>query len=68
MPKMGGPQLYETLRHEGQAVRFLYSSGYTAADLSAKGGAAPGPVIAHLRKPWTLTEIARAVREALDAE
>jgi CheY-like chemotaxis protein len=67
MPKMGGPQLYETLRQEDKAVKFLYSSGYAAADLSVRGVAAPGPVISHLRKPWTLTEIARAVREALDA-
>ena len=63
MPKLSGPDLWQAICQEGKNVRFLFSSGYGPRDLErlAVDGLAPG----HLQKPWTLAEIARAVRAAL---
>ncbi len=63
MPRMGGAALFRAVRDAGLSVRFLFTSGYTEREV---GGFldAPAPVVA---KPWSADELARRVREALDA-
>jgi signal transduction histidine kinase/ligand-binding sensor domain-containing protein/CheY-like chemotaxis protein len=65
MPKMGGRELVERLRHERPAVRVLYMSGYTAAGIDEQDVVEPGT--AFLRKPFALAEMLSKVREVLDA-
>ncbi|MBI4503645.1 MAG: response regulator [Gemmatimonadetes bacterium] len=64
MPRLGGPGLLEALRTEGKAVRALMTSGYP------ERGAMPEPPpqapVHYLAKPWTVPELLRAVRAALD--
>jgi CheY-like chemotaxis protein len=66
MPRMSGPHLLETLRSEGTPVRVLMTSGYP------ERGATPptdsGAAVPYLAKPWTVAELLRAVRAALDTE
>jgi CheY-like chemotaxis protein len=63
MPRMNGPQLRAAIRREGGTVPILFASGYPARDLEA--AAALSPETPLLRKPWTVDELAIAVREAL---
>jgi CheY-like chemotaxis protein len=62
MPRITGEQLLSTLRGEGDEVRFLLVSG-----LESQPGATQYPRVRSITKPWTLEELARAVRAALDA-
>jgi len=64
MPRMGGRELYQAVRHLG-SPRFILASGYAAAELQTVERL--DDVVRHLPKPWTVAEMARAVREALDA-
>jgi two-component system cell cycle sensor histidine kinase/response regulator CckA len=64
MPKLGGIALYRTLRQEGMAVRFLFTSGYAAHEIG--GGDLPDGELALLQKPWTLADLTTRVREVLD--
>ncbi len=64
MPKLGGRQLYETLKSEGKRVRVLFTSGYGARD--AQVSAELPPDMPFLDKPWTITELLAQVRQALD--
>ena len=64
MPKLGGIALYRTMRQEGQAVRFLFTSGYAAHEIM-RGDLADGE-LALLQKPWTLADLTTRVREVLD--
>jgi DNA-binding response OmpR family regulator len=64
MPKMGGRELYEALRHRRKRVRFLFTTGYAAADLATESLWALGQGVLH--KPWTLGELLGRVREVLD--
>ncbi|MDH3497004.1 MAG: PAS domain S-box protein [Gemmatimonadota bacterium] len=66
MPKLGGRALYEAVRREDDAVRFIFASGYSAAD--ARERETLDPRVPFLRKPWTLNDLAQQVREALDAD
>ena len=66
MPRLSGQQLYEIVRREDASVKFILCTGYTALDLQEHTALDPMPPV--LRKPWTLTEIARQVREVLDEE
>ncbi len=65
MPKMGGKETFETLRSLSPSLPILLTSGYTpegdAQELLAKG--ADG----FIQKPYSLSELAAAVRRALDA-
>ncbi len=65
MPKRGGRALYKALRDRGATVPFLFASGYTAEDVEESGHLDSG--LPFLAKPWTLSELARKVREVLDA-
>jgi CheY-like chemotaxis protein len=64
MPKLGGIALYRSLRQEGYAVRFLFTSGYAAHEIMQ--GDMPDNERALLQKPWTLADLTHRVREVLD--
>ncbi len=64
MPRMGGVEFYERLRGEGLTVPFLLASGYTPQEATAGGTRRPD--VPFLPKPWSLTDLATAVRTTLD--
>ncbi len=62
MPVMGGLELYQALGECEYAGKFLLASGYTgpeAMDEALKD-------IPYIQKPWLLSDLLRAVRDALD--
>jgi PAS domain S-box-containing protein len=63
MPSMGGPELAELLTARNPGVGVLFTSGYSAAAVADRNA------LTHdlLEKPFTIEELARKVREALDA-
>jgi PAS domain S-box-containing protein len=64
MPGLTGAQVYEAIQRLGPTVPFLLSSGYQERPdrtLEVPAGVRVVP------KPWTIQELARTVREALDA-
>jgi len=65
MPRMGGRAFYDAVRPQAPDLRFLFTSGYSAADLVELQEAQDGRP-AMLPKPWTAGELARSVRAALD--
>jgi two-component system cell cycle sensor histidine kinase/response regulator CckA len=64
LPGMSGPKLAAAMRAANPALRVLYISGY-AWDTFKKDGVRPGEPF--LRKPFSSLELARRVRETLDA-
>lgn len=64
MPRMGGRELTEQLRARRPGVRVLYMSGYAASTIDEQDVIEPGT--AFLRKPFTLADMLRKVREVLD--
>ena len=64
MPKLGGVEVYEALRHHEPPIRFLLASGYSPTTAGHEHH--PTARIPFLRKPWTLSELARQVRTVLD--
>jgi CheY-like chemotaxis protein len=64
MPRLGGRQLYETLKRQDKLTRFLFTSGYTARDMRDTDSLDPGWPF--LQKPWDVDELLRRVREVLD--
>jgi DNA-binding NtrC family response regulator len=65
MPGMPGPQLAQRLEASQPGLRVLYMSGY-ADDTMARHGVSEERV-SFLAKPFTPDELARRVREVLDA-
>ena len=65
MPRMGGRELYASLRDEGFTMPFLFTSGYT--DRMSSDTVALDPSVPILPKPWTWAELTASVRAALDA-
>jgi signal transduction histidine kinase/ActR/RegA family two-component response regulator len=64
MPRMGGRELFDRVRATGNSVPFLFASGYTRTDAEAAdqlGVDAP-----FIQKPWSMGDLLRRVREALD--
>ncbi|HYK82679.1 MAG TPA: PAS domain S-box protein [Gemmatimonadales bacterium] len=64
MPRLGGRALYDAARRAGQAVPFLFASGYSDPD--SRGSAAaelPAPL---LHKPWSGPDLLARVRALLD--
>jgi PAS domain S-box-containing protein len=66
MPKLGGVDVYEALRNHEPPIRFLIASGYSPTSVGQPHQ--PSVRIPFLRKPWTLSELARRVRDVLDDE
>jgi PAS domain S-box-containing protein len=65
MPHTGGPELLATLRRAGLAPRMLLTSGYSAREVQEL--VRMDPEVPFLAKPWTVADLLRKVRQALDA-
>jgi CheY-like chemotaxis protein len=64
---MAGPSgrmLYERLKAEKPAPKFILTSGYTAGDIEER--AKIGTDVPFLAKPWSVAEVAQLVRRVLD--
>jgi two-component system NtrC family sensor kinase len=61
MPRLNGPDLVDALRSRGVRVPVLFATGYAAPRALPADGS-----VRFLEKPWSVQELARAVREALD--
>lgn len=66
MPGMNGAELAEALAKERPSIRVLYMSGYTNNAIATHGVLDKG--INLLQKPFSQTDIARKIREVLDAD
>jgi len=64
MPSMSGPEMIARIRADDDA-RVLYMTGYPSDALGARSEIDPDAWL--LKKPFGLTQLARAVRQALDA-
>ena len=64
LPEMSGPAIVERLLAEWPHAKVLYMSGYAAEEATKRGLVVPGTAL--LRKPFTLDDLARAVRGVLD--
>ncbi|MFI5309584.1 MAG: PAS domain S-box protein, partial [Gemmatimonadales bacterium] len=64
MPRMQGHELYRAVRDGGSKVPFVFTSGYSPAELRSR--AALGEDVMHLSKPLSLEQLAKAVRLALE--
>lgn len=63
MPKMGGRDLYETLERETYGVRYLFTSGFAAPQISERNSL--DPQLPFLPKPWTATDLVTTVQDVL---
>ena len=63
MPRLGGNELIRELRERGRQVRVLFTSGYPGRGDERE---VMEPGVPFLTKPWTIPELLRAVRTALD--
>jgi len=63
MPGMNGRELATRLQAFRPGLRCLYVSGYTADVIASHGVVDPG--LTFLQKPFSMTELARRVRDAL---
>jgi PAS domain S-box-containing protein len=64
MPGCGGPELVSRLQVRSPALKVLYMSGYTEQSVAEKAGMDRGfPLI---QKPFTVAELVRQVRQALE--
>ena len=66
MPKLGGRQLHDALTQEGQKTKFLFTSGYSAAELAESTSV--DPVVPFLHKPWNVNDLIHCVRDVLDKD
>ncbi len=64
MPEMGGPELVKAIRARGWTIPILLVSGYSTESLAAI--AASDPSVAILGKPWSRSDLARALRARAD--
>ncbi len=64
MPKGSGPELYRAIHAAEPGTRFLFTSGYTEGDIEKRSLLEPGARF--IAKPWTIADLARQVRAALD--
>jgi two-component system, cell cycle sensor histidine kinase and response regulator CckA len=65
MPKMSGRELADRLLEEHPQLKILFISGYTS-DTAARHGILEGEM-AFLQKPFGLRDLARKIREVLNA-
>ncbi|MCK6481164.1 MAG: PAS domain S-box protein [Planctomycetaceae bacterium] len=64
MPEMSGRELADRIAPGHPGMRTLYMSGYTADVIAPHGVLEPG--VHFLQKPFTVRDLARGVRKALD--
>jgi two-component system cell cycle sensor histidine kinase/response regulator CckA len=64
MPRMGGKELADHLRTLQEGIKVLFISGYTDDAITHHGVLEPATDF--LRKPFSLTDITKKVREVLD--
>jgi two-component system, cell cycle sensor histidine kinase and response regulator CckA len=64
LPDVRGPELAAAFRRARAAMPVLYSSGHMAEAIAQHGALDPG--VSFLEKPYTTTQLAQAVRRALD--
>jgi len=64
MPAMSGPELAARVRERVPGIRCVFMSGYPADSISRSGGLPAGSVF--IAKPFTVTALADAIREALE--
>jgi PAS domain S-box-containing protein len=64
LPDLRGPELAAGLRRGRPSLRILYTSGYTENTITHEGVLDPG--VRFLEKPYTPTQLAKAVRRVLD--
>jgi two-component system cell cycle sensor histidine kinase/response regulator CckA len=64
MPRLGGLGLYQAARRQNIAVPMLFTSA--GAHQDAQTELPPDARLSFLRKPWTLEELGRAIRWALE--
>jgi len=64
MPKISGPALYAAVRETDPHARFLFTSGYSESDIGQRSLLEPG--VLFVAKPWTIGDLARQVRKALE--
>jgi DNA-binding NtrC family response regulator len=65
MPQMSGKQLYDEIQSQLPELRVLLMSGYTDDALAHHGVLDEG--LSFLEKPFSPSQLARKVREVLDA-
>jgi PAS domain S-box-containing protein len=63
MPKKGGRELYESLKAERIDIPLIFTSGYSATDVTERAGFETD--VPFLNKPWTLAELLEIVRDTL---
>jgi len=63
MPGLTGVEMSEVLKEQRPDMRFLFTSGYTSKELGGNPEAPPEPF---LPKPFSMDELSRSVREALE--
>jgi len=65
MPEMKGPELVRRLLEQSPQLKVIYTSGYTSH--AVLDSSALTSTNAYLQKPFSATELARKVRDVLDA-
>jgi len=66
MPRMNGRELFNALQEQKPKLKVLYMSGHTDDVVARHGILEPGTNF--LSKPFTIRDISRAVRRALDGD
>ena len=64
MPGLGGRELHEIARQEGIGIPFLFTSGHAPGEASEDPAAPQDP--SFLRKPWTIDDLVRRVRQVME--
>jgi len=64
MPGMNGRELADRLRQMHPVLKYLFMSGYTANAIAHHGVLEPG--VLFIQKPFSASDLARRVRQALD--